>query len=262
MFESRIQELRIERGINMKQAAQALHIPYTTYVGYEKGEREPDSTMLIRLADFYNSSIDYLLMRSDMRIDEEVLDKVNEIDSELLQQTGNIHEALLAEKKEELIKKYHTLDEYGKKAVDSILDIEYSRCISATSEQEEEQVEPTIEIRHSFYKVSAGRGVELDEGDNWETISIPDTPDSRKADFALTIQGNSMEPVYQNGDIVLVKEQPAVELGQIGIYVINGTGYIKKYGGDRLISLNAEYDDIVFSDYDNIRCAGKVIGRV
>ena len=72
MFESRIQELRIERGINMKQAAQALNIPYTTYVGYEKGDREPDSTMLIRLADFYNSSIDYLLGKIDEITDNKI----------------------------------------------------------------------------------------------------------------------------------------------------------------------------------------------
>ncbi len=258
MFESRIQELRIERGINMKQAAQALNIPYTTYVGYEKGDREPDSTMLIRLADFYNSSIDYLLMRSNIRIDEEVLDKVNEIDNELLQQTGNIYEALLAEKKEELIKKYRTLDEYGKKAVDSILDIEYERCTTVANEQEESG----IEIRHSYYKVSAGTGFDLDDDDNWEILSIPDTPEARKADFALTIKGDSMEPVYRDKDIVLVKEQPAVDIGEIGIFIINGTGYIKKYGGERLISLNAEYEDITFSENDSIRCAGKVIGRV
>ena len=73
-----------------------------------------------------------------------------------------------------------------------------------------------------------------------------------------------MEPIYFDGDIVLVKQQPAVELGEIGIFDIEDNGYIKKYGGDRLISLNAEYDDIILSDYDEerIHCFGKVIGRV
>ena len=128
----------------------------------------------------------------------------------------------------------------------------------------EEVEEPTIQIKHSYYRVSAGTGFELDEGDNWETIEIPDTPDARKADFAITIKGNSMEPIYFDGDIVLVKQQPAVELGEIGIFDIEDNGYIKKYGGDRLISLNAEYDDIILSDYDEdrIHCFGKVIGRV
>ncbi len=47
-----------------------------------------------------------------------------------------------------------------------------------------------------------------------------------------------MEPVYYDGDIVLIKSQPAVENGEIGIFIIENSGYIKKYGGDRLISLN------------------------
>lgn len=122
----------------------------------------------------------------------------------------------------------------------------------------------TIEIKHSYYKVSAGTGFDLNGNDGWETIEIPDSNEARRADFALTIKGNSMEPIYFNGDIVLVKEQPAVDLGEVGIFCIEENGYIKKYGGDRLISLNAEYDDIELSDYDDeqIRCFGKVIGRV
>ena len=126
-----------------------------------------------------------------------------------------------------------------------------------------EPVPTMIVIKHSVYSVSAGTGDMLDT-DEWDTIDVPDSPEARKADFCLTIHGNSMEPVYYNGDIVLVKEQQSVEKGQIGIFIIEGCGYIKKFGGDRLISLNEEYDDIMFSEYnpDDIRCSGLVIGRV
>ncbi len=126
-----------------------------------------------------------------------------------------------------------------------------------------EPVHPKISIKHSIYSVSAGTGDMLDT-DEWDSIDVPDSTEARKADFCLTIHGNSMEPVYYNGDIVLVKEQQSVEKGQIGIFIIEGCGYIKKFGGDRLISLNEEYDDIMFSEYnpDDIRCSGLVIGRV
>ncbi len=119
-------------------------------------------------------------------------------------------------------------------------------------------------MQHSIYKVSAGIGYKLDDGDQWDTIDVPNTSEANKADFALTISGNSMEPIFYNGDIVLVKKQPSVEQGQVGIFIIENSGYIKKYGGDRLISLNEEFDDIMFSDYDpdDIRCVGLVIGRV
>ena len=62
---NRLKELRLLLGWNMKKAAQELGIPYTTYIGYEKGEREPNSEMLIKLADFYGVSIDYLIGKDD-----------------------------------------------------------------------------------------------------------------------------------------------------------------------------------------------------
>ena len=60
----RITELRLNKGLNMKEAARLLKIPYTTYVNYEKGLREPNSETLIQLADFYNTSIDYMIGRT------------------------------------------------------------------------------------------------------------------------------------------------------------------------------------------------------
>ena len=48
----RIKELRERKGYNMRQMAKALNIPYTTYVNYEKGEREPNSEMLVLMAVF------------------------------------------------------------------------------------------------------------------------------------------------------------------------------------------------------------------
>ena len=62
----RLKELREERGWNMKEAAQQIGLSYTTYVSYEKGDREPNSEMLIRLSQFYGCTIDYLLYKSDV----------------------------------------------------------------------------------------------------------------------------------------------------------------------------------------------------
>lgn len=62
---NRLKELRLLLGWNMKEAAQKIGIPYTTYVSYEKGEREMNSEVLIKLADFFGCSVDYLLGKSD-----------------------------------------------------------------------------------------------------------------------------------------------------------------------------------------------------
>lgn len=56
-----LKKLREQRGFNMKEIAIKLGIPYTTYVGYEKGEREPNSDVLIKIANYYNTSVDFIL---------------------------------------------------------------------------------------------------------------------------------------------------------------------------------------------------------
>lgn len=59
--------------MSMKQAAAALGLPYTTYVNYEKGEREPNSETLIMIANYYNVSIDYLIGRDESRKNAPIL---------------------------------------------------------------------------------------------------------------------------------------------------------------------------------------------
>ena len=61
----RLKELREQRGWNMKQAARELGLPYTTYVSYEKQDREANSELLIKFSEFYNVSIDYLIGATD-----------------------------------------------------------------------------------------------------------------------------------------------------------------------------------------------------
>lgn len=65
MFEDRLKKMRIAKGLNMKQAAKEMGLSYTTYVGYEKNEREPNSETLSLLADFFSCSTDYLIGRSE-----------------------------------------------------------------------------------------------------------------------------------------------------------------------------------------------------
>ena len=65
---NRISELRNKLGISMKEAAARLDMPYTTYVNYEKGTREPNSETLIKLSRFFGTTIDYLLGKPETNI--------------------------------------------------------------------------------------------------------------------------------------------------------------------------------------------------
>lgn len=58
---NRMRELRTKRGLDMKEAAKRIGMPYTTYVNYEKGAREPKLEVLIQIAKFFGVSVDYLI---------------------------------------------------------------------------------------------------------------------------------------------------------------------------------------------------------
>lgn len=152
------------------------------------------------------------------------------------------------------VKKYRSLDEYGKKAVDGLLNTEYERC---TSTKEDVNI---IHLPKSILKASAGTGNWLDE-QQLESVSVVDTPQARKANLILDVDGDSMSPMYQNGANVLVNTLAEVNIGDVGIFIVDGNGYIKKLGDNRLISVNPKYDDIYPSEYSDFRCVGKVLGK-
>lgn len=193
-----------------------------------------NSDILLAVSKHFKVSIDYLVTGEEASVNKSSLSK-NE--QELL----NAFNQLSHDSKMRLLERAETL-----------LELELKK---KTAEQRQ-----VVTILSSEYRVSAGKGIMLDD-DNLTEITVPDTPEARKADFALTICGDSMEPIYHDKDIVLVKKMPCIDVGEIGIFYVDGNGYIKKYGGDRLISLNSAYDDILFNENTEIRCFGKVIGR-
>ena len=234
-FKQRLSDLLVQNNHSQAALARFVGVKNNTVNDWINKGTSPKIENLYRIAEFFDISFDNLFTNAETSSNS------------------------LSEDEVELLKYYSQLPVNEKNRLIGRAEAIAEMYAEATPEP----VPTMIVIKHSVYSVSAGTGDMLDT-DEWDTIDVPDSPEARKADFCLTIHGNSMEPVYYNGDIVLVKEQQSVEKGQIGIFIIEGCGYIKKFGGDRLISLNEEYDDIMFSEYnpDDIRCSGLVIGRV
>ena len=65
MFSERFLQLRRERDLTQKQLAKELHFSENSIQNYERKRRRPTSDALIRIADFFNVSTDYLLGRTD-----------------------------------------------------------------------------------------------------------------------------------------------------------------------------------------------------
>lgn len=190
----------------------------------------PSIDKIILLSDFLNTSIDYLIYGEEKR-------------------------QSLSDNEIKLIKHYKRLPHDEKISL-----ISRAEAIADVYEKRGEELKPNIiSICCSQNRVSAGIGEELLDYEQWNTVDVIETPQSRKADFMLIVGGESMSPKFHDGDYVLVRQQPAVELGQIGIFYVDGKGYIKKYDGDYLISLNPDFDDIYLTDKD-FRCFGLVLG--
>lgn len=230
---SRIKERREELKITQVELSKMVGVSKGSIGNYESGVSAPNEKILYKLFSALKCDANYLYQD-----DLQVISNENELKISVLEKNH--------------IKKYRTLDEYGKKAVDDLLDNEYERC------QEENKIK-VIQLPLSELKVSAGIGSWI-EDNRYGTIEVADTPQSRKADLVIEINGNSMEPTYHNGDNVLVRLQPSVDIGEIGVFVKDSEGYIKELGKNRLISHNKEYEDIILNEYSNINCVGKVIG--
>lgn len=63
----RLFELRKEHAFTQENAAKKLEISLKSYCRYETGEREPVASVLVRMADFYGVTLDYLVGRSEER---------------------------------------------------------------------------------------------------------------------------------------------------------------------------------------------------
>lgn len=207
----------------------------------------------------------------------------------------NTNNYTLEEDEIDLIEQYRTLDEYGKKLVAVVIDKEAER-VEAENGSGTDFAPPVYgsvrkgAVKKPLYSrtaasvqntgrttdmsqfgkrslmmydmpVSAGTGVYLDQSTAVE-ISIPYSEKTATADYALRISGNSMEPKFRNGDVLLIEECETVEVGELGIFILDGNGYFKMYNGDSLLSLNREYQPIQLKDFQEVQCVGRVVGKL
>ncbi len=170
------------------------------------------------------------------------------------------------------MKKYRSLDQYGKEAVDGVLDVEYRRCdkgqracdakkIKDSRQRMEVAAEPTVEIMYfsvpyQLHPMSAGTGTESDEEytENLRLIKEPPYGTS----YVARVSGDSMEPTYNNGDLVFVHSTVEIREGQVGVFLMDGQQWIKEMGDGVLISHNDEYEPRRMTP--DVRCQGRVLG--
>lgn len=247
-FGERLIELRRQKGFkNRVEFANFLHIPSTTLRNYETDTREPNFDFLTSISKQFGVSLDYLLCLTDDPTP--VTDRPELTKEETL-----------------LLQKYRDLDDLGKFAVDTIINVgyKYSQKLKQVYERlpnnNSSKAAPMRSIPYYQRLASAGTGQWLFDDIPVDTIEIPDVPGGEIADFAIGINGNSMRPLYRDGDILLIHKQDAIDIGDIGLFIVNGESYIKKLGDGRLISLNKNFSDILLNE--TARCVGQALCTV
>ncbi len=235
-FPQRLKAARLAAGRSQQEIADALGVDKTTYSGYETGRRQPDLFRLRRLSQVLEYSADQLLELGPA--------------------------GAPSPEEWERVKKYRLLDAHGRELVDMVLDKEYSRMAQPGPAEEPDSGWVTY-INCYDLAVSAGPGEPWSDAGYKTRLEIPGPQVPENAHFCVRVNGDSMEPVYKDGDIVFVQRvEGCVQVGETGIFFLNGDGYIKRLGLEALESLNPRYAPIPLCEYDDLRCQGRVLGKL
>ncbi|QDA37945.1 helix-turn-helix domain-containing protein [Enterococcus faecium] len=111
----------------------------------------------------------------------------------------------------------------------------------------------TIEIRGY---VSAGTGEWLEDEIVDEVSYEGVIPEH---DFAVKVNGDSMLPLFEDGQVIFIKSTSDVRDGQIIVCQVNNEAFVKKLSGNKLVSLNKKYEDISICDTDDFKIYGVVV---
>ena len=229
---SRIRNLRESRNMTPEKLAEKLGVSRVAVNRYETGARKANQDVLFELANIFHVSI-----------------------NDFFPKTTSIGNA------QDLVDIYEQLLPDRQKAV-------YNYTTNQLDKQKNAYSSMLGEDRHIVYlygAVSAGTGeyIPQDESKPEKIIVEGKVPDH---DFAVRVNGDSMEPLFTDQQIIYVNKADKSEVRnhQFVIAELNGEFFIKKLqidgdGSIKLISLNKKYSDIQIHDYDDFVIRGIVI---
>jgi repressor LexA len=240
-FGTRLKARREQLGITQPQLAEMLGVSKGAIGNYETDANSPKATILFKVFDVLKCDANYLFQ----------------------DEMGNSYPMKVSYDEYESIKKYRNLDDHGKELVNFTLNKETERIEKYGKLGEVSHPVTSFPMRlisYYFKNASAGTGQLVIDNLPDKDIEIPDKPEYRNVSYAIGVNGSSMEPAFQDGDILLVEATQEIEVGDIGIFQINNECFVKKLGEKELISLNKDYKNIPLDE--TAATLGKVIGKL
>ena len=241
-FGERIKELRKSAGLTQDELARRLNTTKQAISRYENSNREPNIKTAKKIADALNVGIESLT--EEKYVVNAVIQNAPALSAEALK----------------LARDYETLDGHGQRVVRVVADAELERVSSLreTPAPVSEKIIPLFGARFA-----AG----LAEPDFQVPFEDYSVPAGSRAEFAIRIHGDSMEPHLHDGEIALcLKSNP--EIGETGVFLLDGEFLVKQFctgglGNVYLLSLNrsrSDCDVTIWHDSGrDLRCAGKVM---
>lgn len=248
----RIKEARIAANLTQEQLAARLGVKGATLSGYETGSHDPKSNTLIKIARICGTTVDYLL-----GLDSSNVTNLPATDPALSPEALTVaHD-------------YEGLDDFGKKAVRSVLDVEGERITHAKRRGETPAPAPVTYITIRRFTDPAAAGEPLYASSASEFVQYPAHLVPEGTDYAVGIVGDSMEPDYPDGCTVFVRSTQTIQDGDVvlawleteGGMVCKRAKVIRGYIF-RLESINPEYESYTLRDLEGMRVYGKVLGYV
>ena len=226
-----------QKGWSLSEFARKLDLPKSSISRYFNKSRQLPINKINLFSDVLGVSSEYLLGIQTIASDR------NKTQNELL----NVYNKLETKRQ---TKVYDFATEQLK---------EQNKVVNINDYIEEES--EWYEVK--FYgSVSAGTGLYLDD-EQVETISFGADMIPNGTDFCLKVNGDSMNPMFHDGDYVFIKRETDFRNGSIGVVIVNGDAYLKKIyiteDSIKLVSLNKKYKDIIVSNEDTIKYVGTVV---
>lgn len=233
-IENELKSLIINKSKSIRQFSSEVDIPATTIQSIlNNGVENAGVKKMTKICNYLGLDIDAL---ADGYIKEKTVSDIPMTVSEINH-----------------IKKYRSLSDYDKETVNGLV----NRLADKPSEFV--QILPPIMVPYYGHIASAGTGQFVFDDIPPEMIEIENCMENMHVDFAIGVNGNSMEPTYSDGDTLLIKKQDSINVGEIGIFMIDGEAFVKELGNGVLISHNKNYQDRSIDE--NTVCLGKVIGK-
>lgn len=251
-FSDKLKTLRIDRGYTQRTLGDMVGVSEVTIGNWERGIKQPSLGFLLTLADVFHTSVDSIVGKDDVPTKDSI--------------------AFYSPAEKRLLEKYRLLDHFGRKVVDTVCSIECERISDSKTKYNENIINfDAVKIPKRYIPLystpsAAGFSIPL-EGDDFEMLLADDTV-PENADFAVWIQGDSMEPYIKDGEMVFIDKDAVLKNGDVGIFSVDGAMYCKQLykdvrGNVYLLSANPDRQDAnVFLSCDSgqsFLACGKVI---